>query len=263
MRDPIPSGTLRQIAEIHGRFRQELPRKIEQQILTLPFPVQPFGRPVAPQLSTPDQLGGLIFDYLSPTGVPIRSLNIGQNRIVYMVTQYNRWGETWPLAERLLSECGKIVMESIPVVGVLLEYQSEYQWHGDGDQFDLVNFIRAENDLLSNNLFHRSTAMHSYSGWVERSDDAPAGIRVDNFNFSIAQSPGDPGEPAPARWRARIAVQHRLTFDEAIGDAAAFFTGDPVGTLTGCMDHMHELNKNLVRRALADEMIARIPGLAP
>jgi len=107
MRDPIASGILRQISEIHGRFRQELPRKIEQQMLTLPLPLQPFGTLVAQQINVPQQLGGLIFDFVGPIGIKLRALNIIQNRVIYMTAQYNRWEETWPLARRILSECGK------------------------------------------------------------------------------------------------------------------------------------------------------------
>jgi uncharacterized protein (TIGR04255 family) len=262
MRDLIASDILRQISEIHRRFRQELPRKIEQQMLTLPFPPQPFGGLAPPQINAPQQLGGLVFDFVGPIGTTLRALNIIQNRIIYMTTQYNRWEETWPLARRLLSECGRIIMTSNPTKGLLLEYQSAYYWNGENNNFSLVDFIRPNSDLLPSSFIDRTAAAHSFNGWTERPNDEPVGTRVDNINVSIAETPDQPGEAQTVRWRAHIAVQHRLIFDAPIGDSQRFFGDDADAVLSACANRMHELNKNLVRRVLADTMIARIPGLA-
>ena len=261
MRDPITSGMLRQISEIHGRFRQELPRKIEQQMLTLPLPLQPFGRLVAPRIDVPQQLGGLVFDFVGPIGTTVRALNVIQNRVIYMTTQYNRWEETWPLARRLLSECGKVIITSNPIAGMLVEYQSDYHWEGDNKDLSLAGFIRPDSDLLPSSFIGRTAAAHSFNGWTERPSDKPVGLRVDNINVSIAETPDKPGDRTTARWRTQIAVQHRLIFDAPIADSQQFFGGDGDAVLSACAERMHELNKNLVRRVLADAMIARIPGL--
>jgi len=262
MRDPIAPGILKQIAEIHGRFRQELPRKIEQQLMALPLPFLPFSGPMVQQANFPHQLGGLVFDYVGPTGTTLRALNLIQNRVIYMTTQYNRWGETWPLAHRILSECGKIIIEANAISGILLEYQSTYQWDDDNAEFNLADFIRADSDLLPPSLIHRTSAVHSYNGWMERPNDDPPAARVDNVNVAIAEGPNLLGEPPTTRWQARIAVQHRLVFDAPIADRQQFFDRDADAVFPACVDRMHELNKNFVRRVLADAMIARVPGLA-
>lgn len=156
----------------------------------------------------------------------------------------------------------KIIINSNPITEILLEYQSDYHWDGDNKDLSLVDFIRPNSDLLPSSFIHRTAAAHSFNGWTERPNDEPVGVRVDNINVSIAETPDKPGEPTTARWQAHISVQHRLIFDAPIADSRQFFDGDADAVLSACADRMHELNKNLVRRVLADPMIARIPGLA-
>jgi hypothetical protein len=132
----------------------------------------------------------------------------------------------------------------------------------DRPEFTLAGFIRADSDLIPSSLVNRTSPLHSFNGWTERPNEGPAGVRLDNINVTISEGPKIGGDPEAARWQAGIAVSHRLTFDSLITDPAEFFDTGAEGVFTACVDRMHELNKNLVRRVLADATIARIPGLA-
>lgn len=80
---PLSPKVVREISVAHGRFKRELPRRVEQQALTFQVNAPP-GQP--PELA----LGGVVFDKLYPDGRAQTALTVNRSVITYMVAEYTR-----------------------------------------------------------------------------------------------------------------------------------------------------------------------------
>lgn len=248
VRGPILADLIRQISGMHDQFRRELPRKLEQQMVMVQ--IQPMLGQVP--AGTPE-IAGVTFDDVGRTGEVERGLLVDKTRIAFFSAQYTRWAEIWPLANRLLTECGKIILEKTPAVAILIEYQDRFVHDRDGEEgINLRLLFRDGGDLVPRHFIESTDICHSFHGWRERVDAPWAGFRIDNVNVAISDN------PAGARV-ADITVQHRIIMDAPCADGEEFFRND--GVLATIADGLHDLNKVLVRRLLTEAVIKTIPGL--
>jgi len=133
---PLPAPIIRDLASLHIQFKRDLPRKIEQQALTLQF-----GGILGTEIAPPSQeIAGLIFDFVNPTGESARAFVVGPNSITYFTREYTRWNEFWPFASRLLVTASRGVLSSIPLSILKLEYRDRFDWDGEPDSAD-VNLL--------------------------------------------------------------------------------------------------------------------------
>src|SRR4051794_34327960 len=114
VRAPIPPDVIKDISSLHPQFQRDLPRKLEQQMVTVQ--VQPMAQ-VSPAI-TP-QLGGVTFDEVGRSGESVQGLFIDLMRVGYFSTKYTRWTEIWPFTKRVLTACGKPVLQRSPVSAIL------------------------------------------------------------------------------------------------------------------------------------------------
>jgi uncharacterized protein (TIGR04255 family) len=248
---PVPPATIREIAAMHGQFKRDLPRKVEQQALTLQLNMSPGQVPTAPV----PELGGIVFDYINPTGLSARALTVAQNSVTYSTQTYTRWAEFWPLADRLISTTAAHIAKTNPVAAFVLEFHDRFQWNGEPDAMDFKLLLRADSPYIPANFLSQHGLAHSTHGWLSR-DEAASTVRIDNVNVIVADQPSD-GRGCT------VAISHRLHFDTPLLLSEELFqNSEQTKSLFGkSANAMHVLNKQLLRASLADYMIERIPGL--
>lgn len=243
---PLSPQVVREISAAHGRFKRELPRRVEQQALTFQMGSPP-GQP--PELA----LSGVVFDKLYPDGRAQTALTVSRSIITYMVAEYTRWVEFWPVAERLLQEVLGPALKITPVQGFVLVANNRFRCTADSP--DLASLLRQNPAYLAPHMLRcepPSHSVHNYS--VHQSN--PAGTRTDSIVCSLSQHEGE------TLLDLNFTLNVRL---EAVVTSERDLLGDPAWngkTLLGySLDVLHEGNKALLREIILESLVAKIPGL--
>ncbi len=252
---PLSPATIRQISALHGRFfKQELPRRVEQQAVTIQMGT--FGQPmnVAVPPAQPE-LGGVIFDSLLPDGRTRSALAVNQAAATYSTSQYTRWVEFCPVAERLLTEVGRIALHEVPAQGLLLIVNNRFQWPA-ADTVDISELIRSEPKYVAPFILQCRGPCHSFHGYSISQFDPP-GKRIDNILLSLSSLP-------EGTMALDLNFNLRLHFAQAIADPDELFESaarKDDSNLARALWKLHELSKALLRDTLLDSMTKSIQGL--
>jgi uncharacterized protein (TIGR04255 family) len=242
----LPPAVIRDISATHGQFKRELPRKLEQQMLTVQM-----GGLSGPGRAFPPthDLGGVVFDYVNPLGQSARALIVGPNFINYFTTNYTRWEEFWPFALRLLTEVSKRALGAVPIMSLKLEYHDSFNWEGPRGELNLPLLFRNDSEYLSSWFLRQRDICHNYQGWGRREQGPEAGQRIDNLNIAI----GD--DPANDTFVCSVVIGHSKQFNTPLKEE------EFVAIFERLMNEMHKSNKRALLSVLNRDMAARISGL--
>ncbi len=243
----IDDASLRRVMALHSQLRRELPRKVEQQSFTVNFGFQP------PQSVAPN-LGGVVFDSLKPDGSVLHSLTITRNSCSYMTSNYTRWAEYWPVAERLIGSVCKEIEEMTNISAFVLVGNNKFHWTRSQAP-DLGQLLKSESIYIAQNLLLRQSACHSFHGYqtILEGDSAE---QIDNINVVLGNDP-------MLGWASELTFHHRRTLRLPVSCTIAMqATGDGSRSMAArILDEMHSLNNTLAKATLSDEILADIPGL--
>ena len=240
---PLRPATLREIAAMHSQYKRELPRKVEQPMLTLPITGGPL--PFSPSRD----LGVVIFDFINPIGQSARGLAVSPNFVNYFTTSYTRWEEFWPFASRLLRDvCGRALVAA-PMASLNLEYHDRFKWEGAKEDLDLGLLFSENSRYLPSWFLAQRGICHNYEGWGAHEADPQAGRRIDNLNVAVTKS----------------SDEDTFICTVVISNSKQFYT--PVD-ITGfneiferLMNEMHSRNKRMLSAVLNKKIEERLPGL--
>ncbi len=249
---PLSQDTFAKISGLHGQVRRDLPRKLEQQAVTFSMASLPVLSP-AP-IST---LAGVTFDSLKRDGNTERALSASQKAITYMVANYSRWREFWPVAARMLRVVGEPAISDTPLKAFVLTAQNRFVWDGKGQPPDLALLVKPDTKFAAANmLIPHDGSRHNFHGYLERTE-SPRGARIVNINLVILQTPD-------GRWICDMVFPLRLILDDAISAAVTLFEPqhDEKSALERRLHSLHDLNKALLRDILVSSFVAKIEGLA-
>lgn len=246
---PVSHDALRRLVALHPKIVRELPRKVEQQSVT-------FGFGIAPIPPSRSELGGVVFDYLKPDGSTSAALQITQNVVTFMKSEYTRWVEYWPLSERMLGFAADQIGSQPPVNSFIVIAVNKFFWSVREEPIDVKSLFRERSGYLADNILGRHKPCHSFHGFLTEMD-SPPGNRIDNINVAISTAP-DGG------WMSEVTFHHRFVMqDGATGLGAALQQRDGGCSLAEeAISHMHRLNNELAEAILAPDVVERIPGLS-
>jgi uncharacterized protein (TIGR04255 family) len=252
---PLRPATIRQISALHGRFKQELPRRVEQQAITfqMGIPFQQMG--VAAPSSPPAELGGVVFDSLLPDGRTRSALSVNQTAASYTTSQYTRWVEFRPVAERLLSEVGKVALSETPAKGLLVAANNRFEW-GAGADFDISKLIRPEPKYVAPFVLQCLGPCHSFHGYAIPHSDPP-GNRIDNIFLTVNRS-AEGAAVLDLNFNLRLQMTREITDPDELFETASTKQHSP---LARALLTLHELNKALLRDILLESVAESIQGL--
>jgi len=163
---PLTPPTLRRISGLHGQLKRELPRRSEQQAVT----IQMGG---SPQMPAHAELSGVVFDRLKPDGNPQQALSVSQAVATYMTSDYTRWAEFWPVADRLLRAVGDIVLAETAVRAVLLMANNRFEWAGTPGNIDVASLLKKDPRYVAQHVLDCTGPCHSFHGYVVQNRSPP------------------------------------------------------------------------------------------
>jgi uncharacterized protein (TIGR04255 family) len=241
---PLPPAVIRGISAIHGQFRRELPRKVEQQMLTVPM-----GGLSGPGALPPTRdLGGIIFDFVNPLGESSRGLVVGANLVNYFTASYTRWVEFWPFAARLLTAIGEEALKGAPLVSLALEYQDQFFWRGGNQELDFHLLFKSDCEYLPKRFLSQKDVCHNFQGWIERPDGNPPRHVIHNLNISL-------GSALENVSTCTAVFNHRTQFNTGLSFPNFAEIFEPT------MLDMRKIDKELLISILDEQVSTRIPGL--
>jgi uncharacterized protein (TIGR04255 family) len=245
----LSAQAFRQISALHGQFKRELPRRIDQQAVTFRIGAGPTPTPT-PQFD----IGGVTFDSLNPDGTIKTALSAVQNSVSYMVSDYRRWVEFWPVAERVLTDVVTPALNESAVQALTLVANNHFVWNGNAEEMDIRTLLRGAPKYVAEHILQCRGACHSHNGYTVTNVNPP-GTRVDNVILVV-------GPLVEGRQPLELNFSIRLSLRDPIGDRDELLTGAP-GTsfMARTLDSLHNLNKGLMRELLLDSVVAGIPGL--
>jgi hypothetical protein len=247
----LSSATLRQISALHGSIKRDLPRRIEQQAITFQMGIGVPAGVGGSQGPRPD-LGGVVFDHLLPDGKALSSLGVSQGTVQYMLSQYSRWAEFWPVAERLLAIVGNVALQEVAVRAVQLIANNRFV--ASDTKIELPNLIK-QSAYIAPHVLKCSNPCHSFHGY-QVANAEPPGQRIDNVLLSV-------GYTAEGKAFAELNFNLRLILNEAITEAATLFRQNRLGSLlASTLEKLHGLNNTLIRDILVEGVSTSIPGLS-
>lgn len=244
---PLSSTVIREISAMHGQFKRELPRKVEQQMLAINVGGIP-GSIAAPPTRN---IGGVVFDVVSPSGESSQGIVVGPTLLSYFTASYTRWVEFWPFASRLVTTVCEHALRSAPLVSLALEYQDQFSWSGNKQELDLRLLFKSDYEYLPAWFLTRKDACHNFQGWIERSTEFPDKQVIHNLNVTLSD-PSDPSEQLPT---CTIIISHRNQFNSGLKFSEFSKIFEPT------MLTMRKIDKNLLTSILSEQVSAKIPGL--
>jgi uncharacterized protein (TIGR04255 family) len=244
---PLSPPTIRRVSGLHSQFKRELPRRAEQQAVT----IQMGGFPQVPTPAHAD-LSGIVFDRLKPDGNTEAALSVVQATITYMRSEYSRWVEFWPVAERLLQTVGDVALTEASVCALLLVANNRFEWSGERDKVEPGRLLRKEPKHVAQHVLDCAGPSHSFHGYIVESDD-PRGQRTDNIFYVVGFQP-DGLTFLDLNFNIRLALAEPIAGSEALFRAPRSF-------LAKALLSLHNLNKKLLRDIILESAIAAIPGL--
>jgi hypothetical protein len=197
-----------------------------------------------------------MFDSLMPDGRTRMALSVHQSGVAFMVGEYSRWLEFWPLADRLLREVGIPALDEAPARALMLIANNRFAWSGDDGEVDtnISLLLRPEQKYVVPHILECRGPCHSFLGYVIDHAE-PAGKRTDNVLLAVNWS--DEGKFLDLNFSIRLELENTLSRQqlfESPDDKQRYL-------LERTLDDLHELNKELMRNILLEPLVDRIPGL--
>ena len=248
---PLSPSVVRHISLLHSRFRRDLPRRLNLQAVTFQM-----GAP-APQSPQP-AMSGVVFDSLLPDGRTKSALTANQNVVSFMIADYSRWVEFWPLADRLLREICIPALNETPAKSLLLIANNRFRWANGGSESDVnvSQLLRREQRYIAPYILDYRGPCHCFMGY-QADNREPPGRRTDNVFLTVTTS--EDGTFLDLNFNLRL----ELTIPASLEELFESTDVDGRSQLEQILDSLHQLNKRLMRNIIADSMVEAIPGLSP
>jgi uncharacterized protein (TIGR04255 family) len=241
----LPENLIAQVSKLHATFREALPRKTEQQLLTLQL-----GHVPPPPSAN---LGGVTFDKIRSDGVVERQLAVASRSVVFFLTDYSRWKNFFDDAWYVMNPVLDLVFSHSSITAIVLEAQNTFIWKGANLAPIAGELIKPECIYVAPNISQHSGPCHSFHGFAMPSTN-PKGTRVDNINFGT-QNPNEKGVPAALNF------QYRLNFEVPITDYDQMEHRTPGEFLAAKFKELHDVNNLRFKQTVLREIWEKMEGL--
>lgn len=231
-----------------GVLNEALPRKQAMQHFEFAFGAD--GGSVSPV-----QTGGWTFDRVLPDGRTEQSLVLLPKAMTVTLHVYERWEAALALAAELMAPL-------VPLIAVngggfsecSLQYVNVFRTTGAADEFRADALLRSNSPYLPASVFHCADLWHAHHGYFTRLEGRlPATRKLTTINADLLEQ----GDQKTRSRLLRILTMHKTTFVPALADIEQLAArgGTP---FCAAMDDMHADNATILRKLLADDMLARI-----
>jgi hypothetical protein len=226
-------------------WQNELPRRSTQNAML----INPASNQAFPN---PNMIVSLSYEALMKDGNPEFGLRVEQNRIMFLIGQYTRWNNIWPVAEHHLAWAIQQIDSQNPVVNYACEYSDLFRYTGEYDDFRPKGFLKKDSNLVPRFVFDQSLNFHFHSGYfVDCQDPEPHRI-LTRINCDLRDGP-----KASIR-ELSVNLYHQLSgpFVAGSGDIEL-----PKGIKERGLENfrdLHKLDIETLKRLVNDDMAEKI-----
>lgn len=247
---PLEPKVFQEISLLHANFKEDLPRKAEEQAVVVNLDPTSPGSPVR---SASPEIGGIVFDRLAPDGRQEWALKVQPGLAQVLCSNYERWSSVWAKAENFFKVVLPVIHKHNRVISAVgLQYIDEFIWEGSKSELEPSALFQKDSIYLVPNSYEMNDLWHCHHGFfVDSSDPAPH-KRLNNINIDISDS-------AENKRVVRISTTHRSILKQAIQTYVSVVDAEKTGnTIDAHMSAMHDENKSMLGKLLNNEMCKRI-----
>lgn len=240
---PWQPHEIEKLVNAHDRWREGLPRLARHQVHQVFI-----GDGPPPTLPAPPT-GGVSFERIKPDGDLAWRLRCEDRSISVNCLDYTRWREVWEEAHGYIrAVCDVAVAKDNAVHGIVLQYIDIFEHEGDPDSYDIAELIREGSDYVPRSIWNKGPFWHLHQGWF-RHDELPApGRLLEKIHLDALTD--DAQNPL-------VKMDTLLRLDFAADRPVTKLIGDE-GDAQELFDNLHDINKDIMRRYLTDDVLQRI-----
>ncbi len=151
----------------------------------LVIPKEPVALPPFQTNIGNDNNFGLSYQYYNPDGSIRQSLKFEGNRIVYLVSEYSKWAEIWPLTKKILEPIYNYLSSTNSVRSFSTEYLNLFVFGEEYFSMDISSILRSNNMLVPSHIFDRKLNWHAHTGYFEEENDPVQHRLLTRINFDL------------------------------------------------------------------------------
>ncbi|MBI3530380.1 MAG: TIGR04255 family protein [Betaproteobacteria bacterium] len=230
---PLDPSVIAQISALHDKFREKLPRKLDQQAVTINIGAvaQPPSTPAIPQIV------GVIFDRTKPDGEPEWSINVNQNILIVQCGAYSRWIPIRDEAFTYFRSILPLTLEHHPISTIGLQYTDEFAITGEFNNAPFDRIFDSKSRYIPQNASQLTDLWHNHHGFFERFEATTAHRRLTNVNVTLVNQAD--------RRLVQIISSHKCLLDAPTADWRKLIESQESILLT-LFEKMHVLNKTIM-----------------
>jgi len=238
---PLDATAIIEISNLHDQFKNDLPRKVDQQSVTINiaggnFPAM-IQQPIAPQIS------GVVFDRVKENRQAAWALSLQQNMAVVVCNAYDRWQEMKARSLGFLGVILPTVLRYQPIAVVGLQYLDQFDVTGDIEELTYAHIFRDGSRYVPGNARDLIGLWHSHHGFFQTFENPVQYRRLTNINVNVS---------AQGNSRvAQIVTAHKALLDQPTNDPNLLLE-QPNNMVGQLLEEMHDFNKTILRDLLND-----------
>ena len=182
------------------------------------------------------------------------SLRAERNRVVVACSEYTKWKEIKEKALVLLSTASeKCSLETNPIVEIVYQCVDKFIFEGELEEYQVGEVFNIDAAFLTQNVVENNRyAWHVHQGWFSEHEDM---VALNNLNLNSHMQDDPQLHETEIIHFARIRKADGTDINDRdilVGD------GGQIGYLEKAMETSHELNKEVLRNLLSENMLTVI-----
>lgn len=153
---PINESGFKEIREMAMTFKDDLPRQVEIQGMTLSF--GPLGELPSP----PSE--GFILQNMERNGSVSSELRIETTSISYRTDTYTRWDEVWSTAKKYFDKLIPKFLTNSKIASIDLKYFDKFVWDGNISECQPNFLLRKDSKYVCPHVYNSNDLWHTHTG---------------------------------------------------------------------------------------------------
>jgi uncharacterized protein (TIGR04255 family) len=165
---PFSSERLSALSGRHGEFKDELPRRRQKKAVTIELG-DSLPNQMPPVAHGKEEISGVTFDYLNPSGDPRWALIAEGSRLTFFCGEYTNWKKFKETANNLIRRAYNVLFQHNVVRGIGLQYRDQFYWTGS-NRADLKadKIYNPETAYLPKSVFEYEDLWHNNQGFFKK-----------------------------------------------------------------------------------------------
>lgn len=247
---PFSSDRLGALSARHGEFQDSLPRRMLKKAVKIELG-EALPNQVSPTAHGNEEISGVTFDYLQPSGNPKWALIAEGNRLTFFCGEYTKWKDFKERANSLIRRAYTVLFQHNVVVGIGLQYRDQFYWTGSNrSDMNADKIYKCGTAYLPSSIFEYEDLWHNNQGFFKTVTTPIKGQVLTNINASII-------DKEEHRWSDLITLHSCRNL--YIKNESELFMGDgkkPNFELV--LNYLHDENKEVLRSLFNEEILDRI-----